>query len=130
MAMETTRENRFSGQRYREFNIQSEQMGRGLEWRSPNMRGVNTWKEFAEYWEIVFECLEVLAKRTLNAEDYEEFIVEHEGKSLTINTTQNESIGYSQAIAEHIQVRSQKKTYSNMTITIPTIIPNKVTIDV
>lgn len=51
-------------ERSSEFNFRSEDNGKGLEWRSPNMTGIKTWKEFFEFWEIIFSCLKVLASFT------------------------------------------------------------------
>ena len=51
---------RFSSGRDREFNFRSELDGLGLEWRSLNMTGIQTWKEFNEFWNIVIECIEFL----------------------------------------------------------------------
>jgi hypothetical protein len=36
--------------------------GRGIEWRSLNMRGIQTWAELFEFYDIVFECVEFLVK--------------------------------------------------------------------
>ena len=51
---------KYSSQRSQEFNFRSELDGLGLEWRSLNLTGVQTWKEFNEFWNIVIECIEFL----------------------------------------------------------------------
>ena len=51
-----------SGDRGQEFNINSERNLRGLEWRSLNMKDIDTWEEFNEYWDIVIDCLKYLIK--------------------------------------------------------------------
>ena len=51
-------------ERHNEFNRVSETQNKGLEWRSLNLRGVETWREFFEFWEIVFDCLEFLYKES------------------------------------------------------------------
>lgn len=48
--------------RYLEFNFVSEASGRGIEWRSPNMTGIKTWKEFFLFWNIVCDSLEYFAE--------------------------------------------------------------------
>jgi len=48
--------------RYQEFNTQSENEGRGIEWRSINLCGVKTWQEFNAVFEIVYNCAEYLFK--------------------------------------------------------------------
>lgn len=45
-----------------EFNLGSESSGKGLEWRSINMRGIKTWEEFDEFFNIIWECLSYLYK--------------------------------------------------------------------
>ena len=46
--------------RYCEFNVSSEKQGRGLEWRSFNLRNVETWKEFNKMFEIMFKTSQYL----------------------------------------------------------------------
>lgn len=120
-AEETTRDNRYEPNKYREFNIRSEQSGQGLEWRSPNMTGISTWEEFAAYWEIVFASIEVLAKKTLTSEDYEEFVVEREDNSVTITTEQTVDIATASEVpifADHIPSRRTKRTHSRFAVKI------------
>lgn len=51
-----------------EFNIYSERDNKGLEWRSINLRGVKSWVEFYEVFNIVYFCCEKLFKmRTTNS---------------------------------------------------------------
>lgn len=52
--------------RYLEFNILSERSGKGLEWRSFNLRDIKTWKEFNHLFKICFECIEFLHNKILN----------------------------------------------------------------
>ena len=44
-------ERNFKGNRNNEFNFESELNGTGIEWRSLNMLGISTWKEFFDFWE-------------------------------------------------------------------------------
>jgi len=44
--------------RRNEFNFNSEKSGNGLEWRSFNILGVETWAEFDEMFRIAFETIE------------------------------------------------------------------------
>lgn len=46
------------GQRKTEWNFRSEQGGNGLEWRSFNVRSVETWKDFKMLMSIAFKALE------------------------------------------------------------------------
>lgn len=43
-----------------EFNFHSEDEGAGLELRGVNLRGITTWKEFDEMFEIIWDTLEYL----------------------------------------------------------------------
>ena len=52
-----------TGSRGVEFNKQSENSGCGLEWRSVNLYEVNSWAEFFEVFEIVYNCVEWLFKK-------------------------------------------------------------------
>ena len=47
-------------ERQHEFNIRSEMNGRGLEWRSFNICGVETWAEFREMFNIALSCIDFL----------------------------------------------------------------------
>ena len=60
------RSHRYSGEKYLEFNFDSERQGRGLEWRSPNMTGIQSWAEFDEFWGIVIDCLKSLTRYARN----------------------------------------------------------------
>jgi len=46
-----------TGERYSEFNFCSEDAGLGMEWRSPNLTGINTWKEFEEMMSIILDSV-------------------------------------------------------------------------
>lgn len=48
--------------RYSEFNFLSEQSNKGLEWRSLNLRGLTTWNEFFEMFDIIYKSIEFLIK--------------------------------------------------------------------
>lgn len=58
----TPKEWEFYNHRNSEFNKQSEQRDKGLEWRSVNIRGVKNWEEFFEVFNIIYECIEHLFK--------------------------------------------------------------------
>jgi len=49
--------------RHSEFNIVSESEGKGLEWRSFNLNGVESWKDFKTILNIGFDCLYYLYKK-------------------------------------------------------------------
>lgn len=57
----------FKRERTAEFNFLGEteikKENKGIEWRSLNMTNIKTWKEFFEFWSIVFKCLNFLQKR-------------------------------------------------------------------
>ena len=59
-----------SSSRYFDFKFHSEREVKGLEWRAPNMKGIQTWKEFDEYWDIVIECLKTLEKLGRECEEH------------------------------------------------------------
>lgn len=56
------------GKKCSEFNFRSECYGRGIEWRSPNMTGIKTWEEFLEFWNIVYDSIQILIKNSLKWE--------------------------------------------------------------
>jgi len=64
-AKEINKEN-WKNERYSEFNFYSEIEEKGFEWRSINMRGIQTWKEFFEFWRIVYKSVEYLIKISNN----------------------------------------------------------------
>lgn len=53
-------------ERSREFNLTSED--RGLEWRSFNLCGIKTWKQFYEMFSIVYQVVEKIAELTVKYE--------------------------------------------------------------
>jgi hypothetical protein len=55
-------------ERYSEFNLLSESSGRGMEWRSINFRGVKTWDEFMELYEIIFKVMKKIYDVTAGGE--------------------------------------------------------------
>lgn len=48
--------------RYKEFNLRSELEGKGFEWRSLNLNGVEYWSEFEEMFKIFFICAQNIIK--------------------------------------------------------------------
>jgi hypothetical protein len=48
-----------------EWNFNSEMNGTGLEWRSPNMREISTWKEFDEFFIILAKCVKYFVENAL-----------------------------------------------------------------
>jgi len=65
-----------------EFNFESETTyNKGLEWRSLNLLNIKTWKEFNEFWDIVWDCLEYFYKKSQKYEiKFEENLIDKEGK--------------------------------------------------
>jgi len=65
---ELRKENYINGHvsRTTEFNILSDQNGRGLEWRSFNLNGVDSWQDFKAILNIGFECCEFLFKKRIH----------------------------------------------------------------
>lgn len=60
-AIKLTKDNYTRGrERHSEFNVQSEEAGYGLEWRSFNLRNITSWDEFHELFKIAFDSLEYL----------------------------------------------------------------------
>jgi len=62
---------RWKDERNSEFNILSDMRGQGIEWRGLNMLNIETWKEFKEFWKIVYECLEKCVEMGLKYEEQE-----------------------------------------------------------
>ena len=63
-----------------EFNFYSEVSGKGIEWRSINMYGIETWEHFREFWKIVYNCIESLvtsSKKWKQQESYNMNINQH-----------------------------------------------------
>jgi len=58
--------NFYSSDRQKEFNFESEREGKGLEWRSINLYGIKSWKEFREVFNIILESLNFLEKNGTN----------------------------------------------------------------
>ena len=52
--------------RYTEFNFYSERQGMGLEWRSFNVRGVNTWEELEEMFRIGTDTIKYISSVLYN----------------------------------------------------------------
>ncbi len=57
-SIQLDKENNYKDDRHSEFNFGSENCGKGIEWRSPNLLNIQSWKEFFEFWEIVYSSLE------------------------------------------------------------------------
>ncbi len=52
--------------RYYEFNRLSEDVGKGLEWRSFNLCGVDNWGDFMEVMLLGYDCFQKLVKKRMN----------------------------------------------------------------
>ncbi len=79
-----------SNNRYLEFNFRSEKQGMGLEWRSFNVRGVETWEELEEMFRIGTDTIKYLAS-VLNNFYYEDKKSIKE-KEINENIIKNEEI--------------------------------------
>lgn len=44
-------------EKYKEFNFRSEEEGKGIEWRSPNLLNITKWGQFNELLNIYVECI-------------------------------------------------------------------------
>jgi len=82
-----------------EFNFISEDRGKGLEWRSPNLLGIQNWKEFLEYWNIILKCLKYFYEISQKYEILNTFLLKIED-----NYFKNENITF--------KTRKKKKTYA------------------
>lgn len=67
-AKKIQREGMYERDRYYEFNLDSEYTGRGLEWRSPCIHHLKTWKEFDEIMNILWDSINYLYNLTLKYE--------------------------------------------------------------
>jgi hypothetical protein len=66
-AKPTTKSNYFNhrGRRYYEINRLSERIGKGLEWRSFNLLGVDNWEDFVKVIMLGYDCFAELIKKRL-----------------------------------------------------------------
>lgn len=55
-----------------EFNFYSETCGKGLEWRAPNMCGIETWEQFTEFWKLTYRCIEYLVETSRKWSEFQE----------------------------------------------------------
>ncbi len=101
--------NNYKEKRNAEFNFKSEEDGRGIEWRSPNLLKIQTWKEFFEFWDIVYNSLEYFYKIAQKYEKEDDIKLEAD----EIKKNNKESVIYFEA-------KKRKITYSNFNIN-----PNK-----
>lgn len=96
--------------RQTEFNFCSEHEGKGFEWRSINMLNIKTWKEFFEFWKIVYKSIEYLIKISTNYSkvNYEKLIEKETLKDIKekIKENQKQIIG--------LKVPKRNKTYSRI----------------
>jgi hypothetical protein len=57
---------RRAGNRYVEFNFRSEVNGQGMEWRSFNVRNIQTWEQLKEMFKIGTDCIKQLSNTLYN----------------------------------------------------------------
>jgi len=63
----------YRSRKYTEFNFRSEASLEGLEWRSLNLKDIQTWDEFKELFEIFYKCINYLVKLALKWEEKAEY---------------------------------------------------------
>lgn len=61
---------RDTSDKYREFNLRTEEDGTGIEWRSFNLLGVTTWDEFFEVFEMGRKCVMFLRDKIMKGCSY------------------------------------------------------------
>ena len=67
-----------------EFNFISEFSGKGIEWRALNMNGIETWEQFREFWNIVYDCVKYLIKSTRKWSNSETFRINMKEKDIKV----------------------------------------------
>ena len=124
---EEVNEENFRLYRECEFNFCSEREGKGIEWRSLNMLGVETWKEFFNFWKIVVKCLRYFYK-----------IAQNYNFSNTINLVKKGIITKS-IIKENLKEKKERlnlklvkkdKTYSYFKLKEKNPIPNNISLEI
>jgi hypothetical protein len=75
-----------------EFNFLSEENGKGLEWRAPNMHGISTWDEFREFWDIVYSSVQFLVKNSKSWRKVETFKIDMEKGEIKEAYENNEEV--------------------------------------
>lgn len=101
--------NTWKQDRREEFNFMSERENHGIEWRSINMRGIKTWKEFFEFWKIVYSCLQYLLKISRKAKEIQNFIITKKDQKFFRDLDKYEQI-------IDCNTPKRKKTFSRLSI--------------
>lgn len=71
---------RFNGDKYQEFNFNSERNNQGLEWRSPNLNGVKTWEEFEFMINLYLKYVYFMIKKLIRNKTEVKEVIEIEDK--------------------------------------------------
>lgn len=72
-----------SGERYAEWNEESEKCGKGIEWRSPNLLNIQRWEQLRELLTIYYDCC---VQFCLFCQEKERTGLRMSGKSMTKGT--------------------------------------------
>lgn len=103
--------------KYLEFNLSSEEAEKGIEWRSLNMLDISTWKEFFEFWEIVYLSIAFLYK---SAQKWKEDYGEEEISELEINQIRGKlDLIYSEKTVNFPRRRNRKQGWTVLKVEIP-----------
>ena len=86
-ARRSTRLNIYGSQKYQEFNLGCEFDGVGIEWRSLNCRGVQTWAEFREFMNILHDSITFLVDNVLNFKRNRSFTLDSRNLDLKANVS-------------------------------------------
>jgi hypothetical protein len=92
-AQQTTKENFLKSNRRMEFNFESEEYQKGMEWRSINLKGVTSWQELREVFNIVVDCVEFLDRRVRKYEVIESIKLSKNNKDKVIELTKQSNSG-------------------------------------
>lgn len=109
---EVNKENLYESRR-NEFNLESEEIGKGIEWRSPNLLNISTWSEFEEFWGIIYESLEYFKEKATNYEKEDSDEVNQDGLRDYLEGTKEINKEKNNV---DIQLRKRKRRYSNINI--------------
>ena len=96
--------------RYNEFNFNSEEERKGLEWRSLNMIEIKTWKEFFEFWNIVYDSIKYFIRIST---DYSEISIK---KMIDLSYIKDLKLEKEKERKQMVYIRHKKtkRTYSRI----------------
>jgi hypothetical protein len=103
-------------ERRMEFNLTCEGSGTGIEWRSFNVRDIQTWEQFREMFRIMLECLENMKTRIKKGclyQTYHKFQspIFEQPKEMVMNIDKKEKDG---EVVVDVDMPKPKENYSDL----------------